>query len=97
MAYRPVSRMTAQKEKNKIDLKYNTYSQFFNTIIVITITFLIAVLIAILTKQVEVGKNVAFILVISIAITEVIFAGIGLVMLYNKMQEALRRLDKLKI
>ena len=83
------------KEKNKIDLKYNTYLQFFNSVIIVGITIIIAVLIAIATNQIEIGKNIPFVFVATLSITTVIFAVIGLIILYNKMSKSIEELNKL--
>jgi len=83
------------KEKNKIDLKYNTYLQFFNTIIIITATVLITVSIAIFTEQIKIGKNITFIFVMCLSLTVIIFTTISLIIIYNKMKENLEDLNNL--
>jgi len=39
--------------KNILDLKYNTYLQYFNTAIIIAFTYVIGIIIAIITYQIK--------------------------------------------
>lgn len=55
-------------KKNILDLEYNKYLQYFNTLIVLIFTYFIGLLIALFTKQLNYtnGKNMLFIFLILI-------------------------------
>ncbi|MEK6854989.1 MAG: hypothetical protein AABX73_02090 [Nanoarchaeota archaeon] len=89
--------MTDLKKKNKLDLSYNKYSQFFNTAIIILVTVFIAVLLAVLTEQIKIGKNTPFIFVISTFAIALIFSVYYLIKFHNEMESIMRKIDKLKI
>lgn len=89
--------MSDLKKKNKLDLSYNKYSQFFNTVIIILVTIFIAILLAILTEQIEIGKNIPFVFVISIFLFALIISIYYLINFHNKMEAIMRKIDKLKI
>ena len=89
--------MSDQKKKNKYDLDYNKYCQFFNTTIIILATFFIGFLLSILTKQIEIGVNTPFIFVISTFIVILSISVYFLIEFYNKMKEIMGNIDKLKI
>jgi len=89
--------MSDQKKKNKFDLEYNKYCQFFNTTIIILVTIFIGILLAILTEQIKFGKNMPFILVVSIFFIALIFSIYCLIRFHNKMNGIMKKINKLKI
>lgn len=89
--------MSDLKKKNKYDLDYSTYSQFFNTIIIIFVTISIGMLLTVLTGQIKISMNTPFIFTMLIFIVALIFSIYSLIKLYNKMEETKRNIDKLKI
>jgi len=89
--------MSDLKKKNKLDLTYNKYSQFFNTTIIILSTVFIGVLLSILTEQIMIGKNIPFVFVISVFIIILIFSIYFLIKFHNEMKRIMGEIDKLKI
>ena len=89
--------MSDLKKKNKFDLDYGKYCQFFNTTIIILVTIFIGIILAILTEQIKFGKNIPFMLVVSIFFIALIFSIYFLIKFHNKMKAIMRKIDKLKI
>ncbi len=84
-------------KKNKLDLTYNKYSQFFNTTIIIFSTITIGILIALLTEQIKIGKNIPFIFIALLFITILIFSIYSLIKFHNEMERIIKKIDKLKV
>lgn len=85
------------KKKNKLDLDYNRCCQFLNTTIIVLITIFLGFLLAVLTNQIQVGKNMPFIFVISLFIAVLIISVYFLISFYSEMKAIIRKIDKLKI
>ena len=89
--------MSDIKKKNKLDLDYNRCCQFFNTTIIVLVTIFIGLLLSILTKQIEIGKNASFVFAITLFAVVLIFSIYFLIRLHNDMKSIIRKIDKLKI
>jgi sulfite exporter TauE/SafE len=67
-------RLPDKIKKNILDLQYNKYLQYYNTSVMVLFTYIIGIIIALITHQVNYNSSVQMILVsfISVAIISVI-------------------------
>ena len=89
--------MSNLKEKNKLDLEYHKYSQYFNSLIIVTVTVLFGFLLSLLTNQIVVGKNFPFIFVTLLSVIIIISSVYFLIKFHNNMNAIINRVNKLNI
>jgi len=59
-------------KKNLLDLKYNKYLQYYNTLVIVLFTYIIGAFIAFITKQIDYENMVQITIFISVSIGVII-------------------------
>jgi len=89
--------MSDVKKKNKCDLNYNRYCQYFNTTIIILVTVFIGIVLVVLTEQIKISMNLPFVFVSSLFSTVLLFSVFFLINFHNKMKRIMKEIDKLRV
>lgn len=89
--------MSDLKKKNKCDLEYNTYCQFFNTTIIVSITILLGMLLTILTGQIKIGSNPPFIFALITSFAILAITIYLLTIIHDKMEAKKEEIQWLNI
>ncbi len=82
-------------QKNILDLEYNTYLQYFNTAIIIAFTYVIGVIIAIISYQI---REIIQLLLVAF-LSSIILFGIAIFLknCQNKLKQTLREIKALPV
>lgn len=88
--------MNSSIKKNLLDLEFSTYLQYYNTTIIILATYIVGLIVAILTQKIDylITENQAIIFSITI-----VFTGISIFSLLNfkyKMKDIKRKIQRIK-
>jgi succinate dehydrogenase hydrophobic anchor subunit len=82
-------------KKNILDLHYNTYLQYFNTIVIILCTYIIGIIIAGLTKQIDIHNASQVLAVTTISVLVILSFLIMLLYLQKKLQRIIKDINSL--
>ncbi|MEK6948163.1 MAG: hypothetical protein AABX19_02870 [Nanoarchaeota archaeon] len=84
-------------KKNLLDLEYNKNLQYLNTTIVILFTYIIGLIIAFITKQIDIKNNIqlSIVTIVSLTLTFLLFAV--LILIKDSMKRILFDIKQLKI
>ncbi len=89
--------MNSKVLKNLLDLEYNKYLQIYHTCIILLFSFLVGLLIALLTNQVDFSNTTQAVVFFTISLT-IIFAIIGfMVTSHYKLKIIPKEIRKLEI
>lgn len=83
-------------KKNLLDLNYNKYLQYYNTAIILLFTYLTAISIVFLTRQIDFGSSIQLLVAVSLS-----FFVISILILFplhfkehlKKITKEIRKLD----
>ncbi|HIH26053.1 hypothetical protein J4476_04030 [Candidatus Woesearchaeota archaeon] len=84
-------------KKNLLDLEYNKNLQYFNTTIVILFTYIIGLVIAFVTKQIDVKNNIQLSIVTIISLILIFVLLVFLVLIKDSMKKVISQIKELKI
>ena len=84
-------------KKNLLDLEYNKNLQYFNTTIVILFTYIIGLVIAFVTKQIDVRNNIQLSIVTIISLILIFVLLVFLVLIKDSMKKVISQIKELKI
>lgn len=82
-------------KKNVLDLRYNTYLQYFNTIVIIGCTYIIGIIIAVLTKQIDIHNTSQVLAVATISVFVLLTFSIILLYFKKKLQDIIKDINSL--
>ena len=84
-------------KKNLLDLEYNKNLQYFNTTIVILFTYIIGLVNAFVTKQIDVKNNIQLSIVTIISLILIFVLLVFLVLIKDSMKKVISQIKELKI
>ncbi|MBW3018827.1 hypothetical protein KY329_01410 [Candidatus Woesearchaeota archaeon] len=82
-------------KKNLLDLTFNKYLQFYNTCIIILFSYCIGLMLALLTKQIDLNNFIEVLIVADISMFFVILMIMIIIMFKRKMKYVLNEIQEL--